>query len=602
MKLVYLQEYRRYIIAGILICLFNPINAQLPVVENVHFTQRTDGSLLVDIYYDVTTAGGLPLEVTVEASDDNGLTWDLPCSSLTGDVGEYIYEGTDKHVVWDFYGDNPNISGSNFKVRVSAECMICGQRITEDFTLTEDLYCPDGTHPFFHVAASNITVDLGGYRVAGDMFVGDLEGIWIGPPTEGDGWITGTTLKNGFVEGFGIGIAVGKSDSVVIENISISNLENDDPQEMIVGISASKITNALIRNCRFEFLPVVHKEAIIMGDSTEFTIQDNYVLNASVGVNFGGNLYPSNGTVINNVFEDVTLAGILYQKSDSSLIIDNDFINNEIGIQIDARFPRRVTGAVIEGNRMSDGFMGILSQAAEDIIIKNNTIQNAGGIGISLVSNMDCPWEEYGYNDICYCSTSNLILGNKVTGCGIDLFHQEECVGNTWEDNDCETSEGSEIPLCTPQTATAGEYFSSVDSAASELAGDAGLIKLISHNCDSTGRSYKWYYIYESIVQQERYEIWYYNGELIVQDSVTLEREVPEPDPYPQITGLWMDSDSALSLANDQGGRDFIEQTEFIKVDASLIQSGGDWLFWDIWYFAQDSMLLRRIDALIPEE
>jgi hypothetical protein len=602
MNLIYLKGYRIYFIVGILICLFNGIMAQLPVVENVHFNQRTDGSLLVDIYYDVTTAGGLPLEVTVESSDDNGLSWDLPCSSLTGDVGEYIHEGTDKHVIWDFYNDNPNRSSSDFKVRVIAECMVCGQRITEDYILTEDLDCPDGTHPFFQIAASNITVDLGGYKVSGDMFVGDLEGIWIGPSPEATGWITGAKLRNGFIEGFGIGICLGNSDSIVIENISVSNLENDDPQEMIVGISAAKITNALIRNCRFEFLPVVHKEAIIMGDSTEFTIESNYVFNASVGVNFGGWLYPSNGTVINNVFEDVNLAGVLYQQSDTSLIKDNVFIDNEIGIQVDARLPGRVTGAVIDGNQMSGGFMGILSQAGEDFTVKNNTILNAAGIGISMVSNMDCNWEEYGYNDSCFCSTSNQIINNKVTGCGIDLFHLEECVGNTWQNNDCETSEGSEIPPCTPLTATAGEYFSSVDSAASELADDAGLIRVISNNCDSTGRSFKWYYLYESITRQERYEIWYNNGKLIVQDSITLPWEVPEPDPYPQISGLWMDSDSAVALANDQGGREFIEQTEFRKIGIQLIQNSGGWLFWDITYLAQDSMLLKQIDAVIIEE
>jgi parallel beta-helix repeat protein len=347
---------------------------------------------------------------------------------------------------------------------------------------------------------------------------------------------------------------------------------------------------------------VVHKEAMIMGDSTEFTIEGNYVFNASVGVNFGGNLSPSNGTVINNVFENVNLAGILYQKSDSSLVKNNDFINNEIGIQIDARSPGKVSGAVIEENRMSDGFMGILSQAAEGFTIINNTIQNAGGIGISMVPNMDCPWEEYGENEICFCSNANLIIGNKVTGCGIDLFHHEECLGNTWEENDCETSEGSEIPPCTPHTATAGEHLSSVDSAASVLAEDAGLIKIISQDCDTAGRSYKWFYLYESIALQEKYEIWYYNGELMVQDSVTLAGKVSDPDPYPHISGLWVDSDSALSVANDQGGRDFIEQTEFIGIDAELIQGGGDWKYWDFWYFAQDSMMLQRIDASIIVE
>ena len=89
-------------------------------VSNVRVQQRTDGSLMVDIYYDFSNPQGYDTEIAVEASNDNGATWELACSSSnqTGDVGEDISAGTDKHIVWDFYADNPNVSGSQFKVRV----------------------------------------------------------------------------------------------------------------------------------------------------------------------------------------------------------------------------------------------------------------------------------------------------------------------------------------------------------------------------------------------------------------------------------------------------------------------------------------------------
>jgi len=92
-----------------------------PVVENVRFAQRTDGTLLVDIYYDVTDADGDSLEISVTASNDNGATWSLPCASLSGDIGYGIDTGNNKHIVWDFYADNPDVSGSNYKIRVKAE-------------------------------------------------------------------------------------------------------------------------------------------------------------------------------------------------------------------------------------------------------------------------------------------------------------------------------------------------------------------------------------------------------------------------------------------------------------------------------------------------
>ena len=54
------------------------IYAADPVVENVRLEQRTDGSLVVDIFYDVSDADGDTLDIKLEASKDDGLTWTLP--------------------------------------------------------------------------------------------------------------------------------------------------------------------------------------------------------------------------------------------------------------------------------------------------------------------------------------------------------------------------------------------------------------------------------------------------------------------------------------------------------------------------------------------
>ncbi len=100
--------------------LFSQTN-NVPVIENVRFIQHTDGTLLVDIYYDVLDADGNTLEIKVEASNDNGASWTLPCSTLSGDVGSGISSGQNKHVLWDFYADNPLISGYSFRIRITAD-------------------------------------------------------------------------------------------------------------------------------------------------------------------------------------------------------------------------------------------------------------------------------------------------------------------------------------------------------------------------------------------------------------------------------------------------------------------------------------------------
>ncbi len=110
---------KKNIILLILFIINGLLFAADPIVENVRVEQRVDGSLLVDIYYDVTDSDGDTLTIAVNVSDDNGTSW-MPCLSVSGDVGTNVISGTAKHIVWDFLTDNPNIRGDNFQVKVIA--------------------------------------------------------------------------------------------------------------------------------------------------------------------------------------------------------------------------------------------------------------------------------------------------------------------------------------------------------------------------------------------------------------------------------------------------------------------------------------------------
>ena len=111
---------KKHIITLLLFIQANLLFSQAPVVSNVTFTQRTDGSLIVDIYYDLADADGETKKIVIEASNNGGSTWTMTCTSLTGDVGTGVALGTGKHAVWDFHADNPDQSGSDYKVRVTA--------------------------------------------------------------------------------------------------------------------------------------------------------------------------------------------------------------------------------------------------------------------------------------------------------------------------------------------------------------------------------------------------------------------------------------------------------------------------------------------------
>jgi hypothetical protein len=92
-----------------------------PYVSDVSASQRTDGSKFVDVYYNLADADDDVCTVTVEASDDNGVTWTVPGTALDGSVGPGIMPGPNKHITWECARDLPGAFGSQYRVRICAD-------------------------------------------------------------------------------------------------------------------------------------------------------------------------------------------------------------------------------------------------------------------------------------------------------------------------------------------------------------------------------------------------------------------------------------------------------------------------------------------------
>jgi len=90
----------------------------LPEVSNLSFAQRTDGSMLIDVYYDVLDADGDTLTVTMQSSDDGGENWTVSCDSIFGDIGENIVSGTGKQIIWNFGAEHPGVFSEEYRVRI----------------------------------------------------------------------------------------------------------------------------------------------------------------------------------------------------------------------------------------------------------------------------------------------------------------------------------------------------------------------------------------------------------------------------------------------------------------------------------------------------
>ena len=88
----------------ILLGLWSLASAAPPVVSNIRAAQRP-GTKLVDIYYDLSDADGDLQLIQVAASSDAGLTYGIPCVSLSGHVGANIPLGTNRKITWNAGAD-----------------------------------------------------------------------------------------------------------------------------------------------------------------------------------------------------------------------------------------------------------------------------------------------------------------------------------------------------------------------------------------------------------------------------------------------------------------------------------------------------------------
>jgi hypothetical protein len=118
-------EIRKIIIASFVfflnLCISYAHANSAPVVSHVTVSQRTDGSKLVDIRYNLSDADGDKCTVSVQVSNDGGSTWTVPAISLSGAIGANVSPGTGKLIIWDCGADLPGVFGSNYRIKVTAD-------------------------------------------------------------------------------------------------------------------------------------------------------------------------------------------------------------------------------------------------------------------------------------------------------------------------------------------------------------------------------------------------------------------------------------------------------------------------------------------------
>lgn len=341
--------------------------------------------------------------------------------------------------------ESGNTGSWSWSTRPMTAVTSCYQTVTTDAYLANDLNCAalGLEDAVVEIGASNIFFDLNGHTIK-HTIPDQTVGIGVRAVN-----VDGITVQNGIIQDFLVGMDVRFSNVATVQDLMISNMVEDDPEEFLPGLRITRSQNVLVIDCFIEFLPVVHKEAIVAADA-KVIIDNVEVKDASVGVNIAGNEGISNGTVgtvINSRFVRVNIGGILVHTSDSLRIADNEFDNNEVGVYCDAETKGGVTGLTIEDNSIHDGFIGVQFLGTDDSSILGNVIRD-NWRGITLESNMGCLHEPL--TPPCFYSTGNLVSANVAIDNILDLHHRDLATGNTWTNNTCQTKEGAEIPPCIP--------------------------------------------------------------------------------------------------------------------------------------------------------
>ncbi len=123
-----------------------------PVLSNISVLQRTDGSKLVDIYYDVYDNDSDTLEIILKVSNNEGLNWNVELNNeyLSGDIGLGVISGTSKHIIWDAGLNIPEEFSINYRFNVIADDL--KNQIADDF---EWCNVPAGNYTFGYPTDDN---------------------------------------------------------------------------------------------------------------------------------------------------------------------------------------------------------------------------------------------------------------------------------------------------------------------------------------------------------------------------------------------------------------------------------------------------------------
>jgi parallel beta-helix repeat protein len=285
--------------------------------------------------------------------------------------------------------------------RALASQVSCGERITADTTLQQDLVnCPN--HGIV-IAADGITLDLNGHLVDGDGTPAadcdqQKEPCDFGVFNDGH---DGVTVMHGSVREFAVGVLFGTTSGRARDNrvLGVSATRNQ-----FAGLGIFSQIRGLVRNSSGDGSLDREGSGMQLGDANHVRILNNsFRHNAHNGLI----IFESSRNVIKgNLFSRNDDEGILMEGGERFRVTRNRFARNGGGITLGPG-----SRNVIADNRISRGRDGIRVEKGHDNLVADNIVVNTRHVGITL-----------GIHDPFIGGTHNVVRRNLVRDSRVDAF------------------------------------------------------------------------------------------------------------------------------------------------------------------------------------
>ncbi|MFQ3244401.1 MAG: parallel beta-helix repeat protein [Arenicella sp.] len=298
--------------------------------------------------------------------------------------------------------------------------LACGDAVTSDITLTENLNCTSG-YRALEVFANNVTIDLNGYTISGSS---SLAGIYI------VGY-KNVTVKNGSIKDFWVAINSTNTTGLTVNNMTF--------YEVGAGVIISQGNNAHIHSN--DFIRTSSHGVSIANRNAKSTANGNIVNNnefyqAQLGIAICGDQADAN-TITNNLLWKTIDFAIHLNSSDHNVVRNNRVLeSNSTALRLNNSSYNQ-----IESNSFREGDhsgISILAKAGDACLLGGSTLSYKNivrsnhsigfetgvilGLGASKSANV----------------FDNTVIGNKLYDNNLGLFfnrdaHNNDGAGNAYQ-------------------------------------------------------------------------------------------------------------------------------------------------------------------------